>query len=164
MKKLYISVPMKGRTVEEIKATIQKMKKLAEKYEGEELELIDSYIEGNSLRHNREAVCHLGENLKKLAMADVFIGIQNVDKWGECYIEREVALRYGIKIYIAPERNMKLRDLINVIDSNTELNILNENRRWLFMDKAVFISSDLLERTVKDLSICRDELVIILED
>ena len=47
MKKLFVSVPMKGRTEEEIKASIQKMKKIAEIYEGEELELIDSYIEDN---------------------------------------------------------------------------------------------------------------------
>lgn len=59
---------------------------------------------------------------------------------------------------------MKLRALISVVDSNTGLNILDENRHWLFMDKAVFITSDLLERTVKDLSICRDEFVIVLED
>lgn len=44
MKKLFVSVPMKGRTETEIKASIQKMKKIAEVYEGEELELIDSYL------------------------------------------------------------------------------------------------------------------------
>ena len=33
MKKLFVSVPMKGRTEEEIKASIQKMKKIAEIYE-----------------------------------------------------------------------------------------------------------------------------------
>ena len=32
MKKLFVSVPMKGRTEEEIKASIQKMKKIAEIY------------------------------------------------------------------------------------------------------------------------------------
>lgn len=60
--------------------------------------------------------------------------------------------------------NMKLRDLINVIDTNTVLNILSENRHWLFMDKVVFITSDLVERTVKSIDICRDEFVIVLED
>ena len=45
MKKLFVSVPMKGRTEKEIKESIQKMKKIAEIYEGEELELIDSYID-----------------------------------------------------------------------------------------------------------------------
>ena len=41
MKKLFVSVPMEGRTEEEIKTSIQKMKKIAEAYEREELELID---------------------------------------------------------------------------------------------------------------------------
>jgi hypothetical protein len=33
MKKLFVSVPMKGRTEEEIRASIEKMKKIAEVYE-----------------------------------------------------------------------------------------------------------------------------------
>lgn len=61
MKKLFVSVPMKGRTEEEIKASIQKMKKIAEIYEGEELELIDSYIEDNPPKDSKEAVWYLGE-------------------------------------------------------------------------------------------------------
>ena len=32
------------------------------------------------------------------------------------------------------------------------------------MDKAVFITSDLLERTVKEIDIIRNEFFIILED
>lgn len=59
---------------------------------------------------------------------------------------------------------MKLKDLINVIDSNAFLNIISERRHWLFMDKAVFITSDLLERTVKEIDIIRNELYIRLED
>lgn len=69
MKKLFVSVPMKGRTEEEIKASIQKMKKIAEIYEGEELELIDSYIEDNPPKDSNEGVWYLGESLKKLAQA-----------------------------------------------------------------------------------------------
>ena len=41
---------------------------------------------------------------------------------------------------------MKLKDLISVIDDNAFLNIISECRDWLFMDKAVFITSDLLVR------------------
>lgn len=102
MKKLFVSVPMKGRTEEEIKASIQKMKKIAEIYEGEELELIDSYIEDNPPKDSKEAVWYLGESLKKLARADVFIGISDAWDWSGCYIEIETAKRYGIKIYIIP--------------------------------------------------------------
>lgn len=102
MKKLFVSVPMKGRTEEEIKVSIQKMKKIAEIYEGEELELIDSYIEDNPPKDSKEAVWYLGESLKKLAQADVFIGINGAWDWNGCYIEIETARRYGIKIYTIP--------------------------------------------------------------
>lgn len=104
MKKLFVSVPMKGRTEEEIKASIQKMKKIAEIYEGEELELIDSYIEDNPPKDSKEAVWYLGESLKKLAQADVFMGICESYDWNGCSIERETAEKYGIKTYAIPVR------------------------------------------------------------
>ena len=104
MKKLFVSVPMKGRTEEEIKASIQKMKKIAEIYEGEELELIDSYIEYNPPKDSKEAVWYLGESLKKLARADVFIGICESYDWNGCCIERETAEKYGIETYMIPAR------------------------------------------------------------
>lgn len=104
MKKLFVSVPMKGRTEEEIKASIQKMKKIAEIYEGEELELIDSYIEDNPPKDNKEAVWFLGESLKKLAQADVFMGICEIYDWNGCCIEMETANKYGIKAYTIPVR------------------------------------------------------------
>lgn len=44
MKKLFASVPMRGRTEEEIRESFAKMKRIAEAYEGEELELIDTWI------------------------------------------------------------------------------------------------------------------------
>lgn len=102
MKKLFVSVPMKGRTEEEIKASIQKMKKIAEIYEGEELELIDSYIEDNPPKDSKEAVWYLGESLKKLAQADVFMGICESYNWNGCEIERNTAERYDIKAYAVP--------------------------------------------------------------
>lgn len=104
MKKLFVSVPMKGRTEEEIKASIQKMKKIAEIYEGEELELIDSYIEDNPPKDSKEAVWFLGESLKKLAQADVFMGICEIYDWNGCCIEMETANKYGIKAYTIPVR------------------------------------------------------------
>lgn len=104
MKKLFVSVPMKGRTEEEIKASIQKMKKIAEIYEGEELELIDSYIEDNPPKDSNEAVWYLGESLKKLAQADIFMGICEGYDWKGCFIERETAEKYDIKAYMIPVR------------------------------------------------------------
>lgn len=102
MKKLFVSVPMKGRTEKEIKDSIQKMKKIAEAYEGEELELIDSYVEDNPPKNNHQSVWYLGKSLEKLSEADIFIGIDDAYDWSGCYIERQAALRYDIKAYFVP--------------------------------------------------------------
>lgn len=59
---------------------------------------------------------------------------------------------------------MKLKDLISVIDGQAFLNIITESRQWLYMDKAVYITSDLLERTVKEIDIIRNEFFIEMED
>lgn len=59
---------------------------------------------------------------------------------------------------------MKLKDLISVIDGNAFLNIINESRQWLYMDKADFITSDLVERTVKEIDLIGNEFFIETED
>lgn len=104
MKKLFVSVPMKGRTQEEIKASIEKMKMIAEVYEGEELELIDSYIEDNPPKDSKEAIWYLGKSIEKLAQADIFIGISDDWEWSGCYIETSAATKYEIKNYLIPSR------------------------------------------------------------
>lgn len=55
---------------------------------------------------------------------------------------------------------MKLKDLNSVIEGNAFLNMITESRHRLFMDKAVFITSDLLERTVKEIDIIRNEFLL----
>ena len=42
--------------------------------------------------------------------------------------------------------------------------MITERMHWLYMDKAVFITSDLLERTVKETDIIRNEFLIVTED
>lgn len=100
MKKLFVSIPMKGRSVKEITASMEKMKRIAEVFEGEELELIDSFIEETP---QADCVCeglwYLGESIKLLATADVFIGIEESWDWKGCYIENEAAYKYGVKAY-----------------------------------------------------------------
>lgn len=59
---------------------------------------------------------------------------------------------------------MKLKDLNSVIDDDAFLNIVTESRHWLFMDNAVFITPDLLERTVKEIDIIRNEFFIVTEE
>ena len=71
MKKLFVSVPMKGRTETEIRESIEKMKKIAEIYEGEELEMIDTYINEVPQNVNQSIWC-LGESIKMLSEAYCF--------------------------------------------------------------------------------------------
>ena len=97
MKKLFVSVPMKGRTEKEIRESISKMKQIAEVYEGEKFELIDSYIEDNPPQNSNQAIWYLGESLKLLSKADVVIGIDDNWSWAGCNIEMQAANAYGIK-------------------------------------------------------------------
>lgn len=59
---------------------------------------------------------------------------------------------------------MKFKDLISVIDGDAYLNIITESKDWIFMDKADFITTDLLERTVKKIDIIGKEFLIVTED
>lgn len=104
MKRLFVSVPMNGRTEAEIKASIQKMKKIAEIYEGEELELIDSYIEEKEPENCNRGIWYLAKSIERLARTDVFIGIEETYDWRGCDIENKAALAYGIKSYTIPAR------------------------------------------------------------
>ena len=100
MKKLFISVPMRGRTEEAIKTSITKMKAIAEAYEGEELELIDSYMPKSAPENVNQSIWCLGRSIEKMAEADVFIGCGNAyGKYPGCDIEVDVARCYQIKTH-----------------------------------------------------------------
>ncbi len=99
MKKLFVSVPMAGRAKDEIMESIEKMHRIAEVYEGEELELMNTYIEENPPEGINDGVWYLAKSIEKLAAADVFIGICDSWEWKGCEVESNVAHRYGIKSY-----------------------------------------------------------------
>ena len=100
MKKLFVSVPMKGRSDKEIAASILKMQSVAEAFEGEELELIDSFVNEAAPAGVHPGIWYLGESIKRLAQADVYIGIEDDWPWNGCHIENETANRYDIKRYL----------------------------------------------------------------
>lgn len=103
MKKLFISCPMKGRTEENIRKSMEKMHKIAEAIFEEELEVIPSYIEDCPLKDGHVAVWYLGESLKLLSQADYFVGIDSHEFTG-CNIERDTARGYHIPCYMLPLR------------------------------------------------------------
>lgn len=94
--KLFVSVPMNGRTEEAIKNSITKMHKMAELILSEEFELIDSYMDDGVIGDGKQSIWYLGEAIKKLSEADYMIGLAEIENNSGCIIEREVALRYGI--------------------------------------------------------------------
>lgn len=91
---------MRGRTEEEIRESFAKMKRIAEAYEGEELELIDTWIAEDPPEGVREnAVWYLGKSLELLSTADVYIGVGTYGYFPGCCVEEEVAQLYKIKHY-----------------------------------------------------------------
>jgi hypothetical protein len=90
---------MKGRTDEEISESIMKMLHIAEAYEGEKLELINSLVDEEPPADCNRSVWYLGKSIEKLAMADIFIGIRDTMGWPGCQIEADIAQAYNIKRY-----------------------------------------------------------------
>ena len=59
---------------------------------------------------------------------------------------------------------MKLKELLTVLDSNAYLNIVSEKGQWLYEGKVIFITSELLERTIKIVDVIRNVFFITTED
>lgn len=116
MKKLFISCPMKGRTEENIRKSMEKMHRIAEAVWEQELEVIPSYIEDKPPENAKQAVWYLGENIKKLADADYFIGVY-YGHYNGCDVERDVAHRYGIPDYTV-EVKIAAPDACEVTENN----------------------------------------------
>ena len=97
MKKLFISCPMKGRTEENIRSSMERLHKIAEAFFDQELEVIPSYIEDKPPVDSKESVWYLGESIKKMAEADYFIGVNSTyEVFAGCDIEYSVARYYHI--------------------------------------------------------------------
>ena len=101
MKKIFISCPMKGRTKEEIKKTTIKMHKYAELVFEEKLEVIPSFITDAPPSCKNKSVWYLGESIKHLGDADVFVELETpywrTQDERECAIEEHVVAIFGIQ-------------------------------------------------------------------
>lgn len=101
MKKLFISCPMTDRTDENIKASIEKMHKMAEIVFGCELEVIPTYIKEEAPADTNKNIWYLGKTLELMSYADYFIGILGwTIGFPECNLHKNVANDYGIKSYL----------------------------------------------------------------
>lgn len=97
MKKLFISCPMKGRTEENIRKSMDKMHKIAEIIYDQQLEVIHTYIEDNPPADKKQAVWYLGKSILLLSEADYYIGVRWPEMFHGCEVENEVARLYNIE-------------------------------------------------------------------
>ena len=98
--------------MDNIRATVEKMHKLAEIYTGEKLEAVN-IMEGDLFDDNPKnwSLMCLGESIKRMAEADYFVGIRWVDEyWRGCIIEVDIARRYGIPVIELDCMNLLMPD------------------------------------------------------
>lgn len=106
-KKLFVSVPMKGREPENIMRDIEKMHKIASAIFGEELELIDSYIEENPPEGANAGLWYMGKSIQMMSEADYFVGIENwLPAFEGCSLEHQAASIYDIPIASVNARHL----------------------------------------------------------
>ena len=114
MKKIFLSLPMSGRSDEEIRAQIEEMKAeflLKNPFdEGEEIVFVDNFendIDPSScIDIKTEPLLYLGEAIRKLAYCDgLYIGEGSIKARG-CGCERGIAYAYGIPCYILFEQRI----------------------------------------------------------
>lgn len=132
MKKLFVSVPMRGRTEENIKSTINKLHTIAEAIVGEELELIDSYFDdfpnGAEVKHPK--IYYLGKSIQKLAEADYFISTDLKYEFKGTQHEYSIACDYGITILPDMPCHVVAPDAVDSVRTCIPVSCNTVNDRW----------------------------------
>ena len=98
MKLAFISVPMKNRFKFEIEQDILTMQKaIDEKYD--DVECINTIVEDKPpYETSNQAIWYLGKSIELLSQCDILVCKKNVDGYNGCFIEKEIAKRYGLEI------------------------------------------------------------------
>ena len=114
MKKLFISCPMRGRTEENIRKSMEKMHKIAEIVFDQKLEVIPTYIEHDPPETTDKRIWYLGQSILMMADADFYIGIRWTEDFVGCEIENKVASCYNLKsTFVSMDELMPdVRDII----------------------------------------------------
>lgn len=129
MKKVFISVPMKDRTKENIEKSIKKMKIIAVTYLEEEVEFVNTIVEEKPPYNNsNEAIWYLGKSIEILSQCDVLVTLNNCYNFKGCRIEKDIAIYYGLNI-IELNFNLICPDVIKQYECKKKINpVDNENK------------------------------------
>lgn len=108
MKKIFVCCPVFGRAEENVRKSIDTMKKYAELMLGDECEVVNNLLDYNKETSENEdclldidsfALNWVGDNVKQLANADIFVGITtDASIWCSCL--RDVAHRFSVPVYL----------------------------------------------------------------
>lgn len=96
MKKIFISQPMSGKTIENIKEVRDRAAMRLEEELGEKIEVIDSMFE--TFPQGLSSIWFLGSSIKLLANADLAYFTKGWESHRGCKIEHTVCTEYGIKV------------------------------------------------------------------
>ena len=110
MKKLFVSLPMRGLNEREIRKRMNYLKSLVELELKEEVILIDTFIkdEPDSEEISNVGLYFLGESIKELAYADIVVFANGWMKARGCKVEYKAAVEYGVKILYEDRLFIKL--------------------------------------------------------
>ena len=110
MKKLFVSLPMRGLSEREIRKRMNYLKSLVELELGEEVILIDTFIkdEPDSEEINDIGLYCLGKSIEEMAYADIVIFANGWMKARGCKVEYKAAVEYGVKILYEDRLFIKL--------------------------------------------------------
>lgn len=97
MTRLFISLPINGKTDEQILAERETAIANAERYLGEKVEVIESFFQGFNFAGVRPLYL-LGKAIELLATADVAYFTKGWEDARGCRIEHTCAIEYGIKV------------------------------------------------------------------
>ena len=104
MKKVFVSMPMRGKGKEEIFEERERLLAAAADTLGEEIGLVESYLG----RGNYKPLECLGESLKRMASADFVVFGRGWEDARGCRIEHTCALEYGVAILgVEPSRELE---------------------------------------------------------
>lgn len=112
MKKLFISQPMNGKSEEDIRKVRKIAVKQAKKVLGEDVEVLETYID---LGEDAKPLEYIGESIKILAKADIVFMCDDWHKYRGCYIEQLCATNYYIPIIFKLNNRYQILDKRNVL-------------------------------------------------
>ncbi len=123
MKKIYVSIPMNGRSDDAIESSIEKIRKVSETILDEKVEVVNPFVPKTAKERPIEA---LGRSIIKMQKADFMVGVYDAWEYAGCQVEANVANLYGVKTirlgieYICPDVVKMRREMLEASRSTAE--------------------------------------------